>query len=138
MSIHRSWKGLADFNPPITGGSKMESYIPVIFVMVIGSIGVWLRRLIAEKKTDFELEWLKRSRRIRIPDESFHTSVFNLQLCVSCEEVHADEVCPKCASEVCIPLRRIVRTTRGFEFPIKVGEKPDNVIELRLAGRAVQ
>ena len=54
------------------------------------------------------------------------------------EEVHADEVCPKCASEVCIPLRRIVRTTRGFEFPIKAGERPDNVIELRLAGRAVQ
>lgn len=115
----------------------MESYIPVIFVLVIGSIGVWLRRVLAEKKTDFELEWLKRSRRIRVPDDSFHTPVFNLQLCVSCEEVHADEVCPKCASEVCIPLGKIVRSTRGFEFPIKESDKLDNVIELRPAGRAL-
>jgi|GEM_PF-2400301 len=111
----------------------MEWFVPVILVLVIGFIGVWWHIFTAEKKADFELEWLKRTRKIRIPDQSFHTSVFNLQLCVACEEVHADEVCPKCASEVCIPLRRIVRSTRGVEFPIKTGEKPDNIIKLRMA-----
>ncbi len=115
----------------------MDLHLLLILVLVACSAGLVAYLIITKRSVDFELDQFKRSRKIWVPDELFHTSLINLQLCVSCEEIHTSPVCPKCGSEVYIPLRRVVRSTIGLELPLKRGTKPDNVIKLPMNTRAV-
>lgn len=115
----------------------MDLHIYLIAVLLVGGVGLIAYQIITRRAVDVELEAFKRSRKVWTPDDMFHTSMVNLQLCVSCEEIHTSISCPKCGSEVAIPLRRIVRSTIGLELPLKKSTKPDNVIELPVNTRAV-
>ena len=109
----------------------MPIYIPFMIVFVLGAfipfLYVWSR---SRKSEDLELESFKRGKRVWVPDETFHISIFDLQLCVSCERVHANDVCPRCGSEISLPLSRVVGSTQGLDFPIKRARTPSNVIQL--------
>ncbi len=112
----------------------MAEYFPFFLVFgIITALLVIYSSCVAGRNKDHEVAWLKRSRRIRMPEDAFHMPAHDLQLCVSCECVHLADMCPRCGSEVVLPLSRVVKSTRGFEFPIKKDEKPDNVIQLPLA-----
>lgn len=116
----------------------MSAYLP--FFLIVGLACALLFGFgssILKKKRDYDVEWLKRSRRISMPDNPFYLQVHELQLCVACESVHLTDRCPRCASDVSIPLVRVVRSTRGFEFPIWKDELPANVIELPLPSRSI-
>ncbi len=114
----------------------MNWYIPLTIICALGMLG-FVAPIIAKRRSiDLELDQLKRNRKIRVPDDPFHISLFNLQLCVSCDEVHTGEMCPKCGSEIHIPLRKIVHSIRELEFPIKRTARTDNVIHLPIPNRA--
>ncbi len=113
----------------------MNLYIPLIIIVALSILGIVTPIIMKKRSIDLELDQFKRSRTIWTPDNAFHISLFNLQLCVSCDELHTGEVCPKCGSEVFIPLRKIVHSIREFEFPIMKTSKGDNVIQLPIPTR---
>lgn len=117
--------------------TPMTPYVPFFVILGLGIILIFsFGSSIARKRKDYEVAWLKRGRRLSIPDNSFHIPLHDLQLCVSCEEVHLSDQCPKCGSQITMPLIRIVRSTRGLEFPIRKDKWAGNVIELPVANRS--
>jgi len=111
----------------------MQLYIPAVAIVVIVTVWILGRYFSKRYAVDVEVESLKRSRKIWLPDDTRHLSIFDLYLCVSCEVVHAAEVCPRCASAVVLPLNRVVQSTLALELPVKRAKTANNVIPLPLA-----
>jgi hypothetical protein len=115
----------------------MDVYIPFSIMALLMTIFLSLNLYFNSRKNeDIELKTFVQTRRILLPDNMVCVSIFDVQLCVSCESLHANEVCPKCGSEVNVPLSRVVGSTRRMDFPVRDGKgRNDNVIALPLASR---
>ena len=111
----------------------MHLYFPAIAIAFLLAVGIFAHYFAKRRSVDVEVDSLKRSRKIWVPDDTYHMSIFDLHLCVSCEGVHTTGTCPRCGSEMVIPLKRIVQSTTALELPVKRSTTPDNVIPLPIA-----